>query len=267
VALPAAREGTVLIVADDRHDCVYRLDRGVIDVVGRAGAPRVATGLMRVVREWLTASRLRREALVDLHAAALEWNGHGVLLSGPKYSGKTTALCHAATSAAARIIANDRVLLQPAGPAPTIFGVPTLVAVRPHTAVLFPQLSIGDASPAFRSAQTQTLRSLARRLGAPAVESARLRSVLFVRVSDRVTSWSLEPMGLAEALEESRTAVFGASHALREPTVFEALQGATADRRVAGGWISGDLRVYRCLLGPRAYEHSAAGWLRQACGA
>jgi hypothetical protein len=147
-------------------------------------------------------------------------------------------------------------------------AVPTLVAVRPHTVTLFPQLAAGVAAPAFRSPGTMTLAELARRLGTGVAEAAPLQRVLFVTLSPATEGCIIAPMLPSDARAAVAKAGYGAQRPAGERTIFETLYDRSGDGEPASGHRLDDgMPASRCLLGPGAYERSAAEWLQQAVGA
>lgn len=82
--------------------------------------------VMRVVRE-LAMSCLSTPDRVLLHGAAYRVNGQGILLCGPKGSGKSTSLVSALASRAT-LVSNDRVVVEL--PSASMQCVPTIVRLR-----------------------------------------------------------------------------------------------------------------------------------------
>jgi hypothetical protein len=67
-----------------------------------------------------------------VHTAAFERNGQGILITGAKYSGKTTALLDLASRRGYNSVTNDRLFLLPeaAGEKPRAVGLPTVIKLR-----------------------------------------------------------------------------------------------------------------------------------------
>jgi hypothetical protein len=264
VTLPGWREGDALIVADARHSCRYRIRDRTIDVLGVPGDRRSRVGLMRVVRELLTARRAAREPILDLHASAFEVEGQAVLLAGPKYSGKTTALCYALTSGRTRLIANDRVFVDVNSSGAQARGVPTLIAVRPRTAVWFPALA-GAAPTTLAEGTTVSPLELATRLGAACVRGGRVRSIVFPEIVSDDRDWELAPMSEAEGAAALSTSLYGSRRDQSVHSVFgdaEVPSTSLGDVGALSRQVAREVRFFRCRLGPRAYARDGDEWLR-----
>jgi hypothetical protein len=288
VALPAWDDGGSTVLVDEDLECVYRVSGSRIDVVSRPGGRRPRLGLMRVVREVLTATALARGQLLDIHGAAFEVGNRAVLIAGPKDVGKTTMLCHALASGLARMIANDRVLVDVDGRPREVLGVPTIVSVRPDTLRFFPQLRLGPherpllvhtgeresevegaagVSPPRRPARDFSLSpaQLARRLGSAGVPGAPLSVIVIPEISGEVATWTLDRLPASEGLARLGEVLYGTRRRGCRGTVLANLCGPATSRpdpaalaeRLAEG-----VRFFRCRLGPQAFQDGAEGWLR-----
>jgi len=287
ILLPGWDDGGTKVLVDQALECAYRIDGPRIDVISRPGSRRPRLGLMRVVREVLTATALARGQLLDLHAAAFEAGNRAVLLAGSKDVGKTTMLCHALASGRARMIANDRVLVNVEGGSREVLGVPSIVSVRPDTLRFFPQLRRGPlerpllahagerelevegaagAPPATRSARDFALSpaQLAKRLGSAGVPGAPLSTIVFPEISGDTNHWTLDRLSASEGLARLGEVVYGIRREDRVGTVLSDLCGPAAPRPAPAalvGRLAEGVQFLRCILGPRAYQNGAAGWL------
>ncbi len=199
VTLPGWDDGEGVVLADRQLRCFYRVGVRHVEVVARPGDRQARLGLMRVVREMLTSRRLARGRVVDLHAAAFEAGPGAVLIVGPKQSGKTTLLCYALASAEARLIANDRVVVDLDRAPGIVQGIPTLVSVRPHTVDFFPALRRGATGRPvlLHSGECEVEQNgkadgrglslspaqLAQRLGSSCARGAPLAAIVFPEIS------------------------------------------------------------------------------------
>ena len=99
----------------------------------------VRNAMMRVVRE-LAMVRVQGAGGLVLHGAAVGRGDRIVALAGPKGAGKTTLLIHLLRRGSAALVANDRIAVFGAGPAPDARGLPTIVKVRHDTIEWFPEI-------------------------------------------------------------------------------------------------------------------------------
>ncbi len=144
-----------------------------IRVLGHAddGVTRLAA--LRVVREIITAQAYARNA-ISLHASAVATPDHSVsVFVGSKGAGKTTRLLSSLSQPDTSFVANDRVLLRLDAGTFRVHGLPTIVALRPPTLALFPDLASEVASDRWHFAATaadgddfrREQRALSERLG------------------------------------------------------------------------------------------------------
>jgi hypothetical protein len=129
------------IVYDREFDLFYHVRRGTREVLILAaeGNPTARIGLMRVVRELAMGHVWRLEGIVA-HAAALQLNGRGIAIAGPKQAGKTTLLTYLLQEQGTSYVANDRVFLRQENGRALVRGLPTLVNLRSGTLATFPHL-------------------------------------------------------------------------------------------------------------------------------
>ena len=206
------------------------------------GSARIA--LMRVIRE-LAMDHARRAGVVVLHAAAVALGEVGLLIAGPKHAGKTTLLVHALEEEGARLVTNDRALVDLSGGGEVrCAGLPSIVGLRPGTLAMFPALS--ERLRARRYSYVLTLdegRTCAREgfperddggadltpaqlcdaLGVEAVAEVTAGALVFPRIAPGVRGIALEPLPPAAALARVTESLFGGGVTLREPSVFGAL--------------------------------------------
>jgi hypothetical protein len=243
VAHPAWRVGGRTVLADARYAALYALDGRTVEVLAAPVAPLFRGGVMRVVREAATAHALASPARLQLHAAALEADERAVLIAGPKGAGKTTLLAYLAASTGARILANDRVVVERAAGGHRVRGVPTLVSVRPETRALVPRLhrgitlerlghlTIAEAGAAMRETEgpgaatpiRMSPPQLAGQLGVELGSEAPLAAVVFPGRADRPDEVAVERLARRDAERHLLASRFGTSSGRTVPTVFERL--------------------------------------------
>jgi len=260
------------VAFDERCECYYLLAEDRITVLTHPGAARARLGLLRVVRE-LICSAARSDTRLDLHAAAVEIDGRGVVACGPKRTGKSSLLCQLLSSGQARYVANDRVRIVEHDTALIARGIPTVVRLRPLTLDTFPALrakvaappaSGGADSPAAPAAAVDvsvTPARLCALLGAAACLEAPLAVVLHPRIVPEGPAWSLRELSRREALASLSAAIYG--QARTEPTVFEARLAPWAplnatEQAEAIADLASRVPQYLCALGPGAYAESPA---------
>lgn len=281
-------DGTT-IAHDALFGCFFVLHPRQIEVVGMPENRLARMGLFRVIRE-LAILRSDLRPRLDLHAAGLVWADRAVLLVGEKNSGKTTLLAHALASGDAALLANDRVVI--AGD--RAFGVPTVVSVREGTRRFFPRLTdglpdrpylrtadeIADAPPHRPRADelfVLTPGQLASQLGATATASARLGAIVFPEVRPDREGWSIEQLSPAEGAARLEACGYGRQTGPRDATWFRRLladdvsglershETRTTMNTCADSCTPRALAerfpMVRIVLGRRAYDESALGWL------
>jgi hypothetical protein len=210
------------------------------------GTARVAT--MRVIREVAMGHAIHAGALV-LHAAGVALGDAGVLIAGPKRAGKTTLLVHLLQGEGARFVANDRVLIDLAGPRPWGGGLPSIVGLRPETLTMFPTLARRirarrysyvltlteartSARPGFppradRGADV-TPAQLCDALGVDAVAEVPVAAIVFPRVRRGARGIALEPLSPEAALGRLGASLFGAGVTGRTAEAFDLAPGRGA---------------------------------------
>jgi hypothetical protein len=264
VALPGWDDGAGLVLADKDFGCFYQIQERCVDIVGRPGEPMAALGLMRVVREILAARRLARGRLLDLHAAAFEVDRRAVLVAGVKRSGKTTLLCYALASGAARLIANDRVFVEVGrGDSPEVSGIPAITTIRPETLRLFSRLRKDPGGPLPRRDIHLSPAHLAERLGSSCVPAAPLSAIVFPEIAGDLDTWTVDALSAADGVAQLEACFYGARQKDSPPTVLETIGGPLPRRAEPAGMardLAGRVRFFRCRLGPRAYERDAGEW-------
>jgi hypothetical protein len=283
VRLPAWRDGDDRIVLHDDARVAYRVsaDRRRIDLVSASRNPGGRTALMKLVRE-LAMSAAWAPRGVLLHAAACVVDTRAVLIAGPREAGKTSLLLHALGAPGARLLANDRVVLDLAGDAPVAHGMPVIVSLRLDTvARAFPdraalgaalryrfQLTVKEAEcrapetdPAPRRL-TCSPAQLGRLLGVELVGRATAAVLLLPRVDAATKGIALRRIDAAEARTRGRDVRFAAHAAPQVSEVFAigADAGAPSAAEVGERWSAAveGLRVFDCRLGPDAYDEDPA---------
>jgi hypothetical protein len=285
VELPGWTQDEEIVIADLERSCFYRVRPRSVEIVAQPRERRVRMGLMRVVRELAAARMLEQPGVLDLHAAAFAVAGRGVLLVGPKRSGKTTLLVDALASGRASLLANDRVFVDTRQSPGRAVGVPTLVSLRTGTLRWFPSLPTDlperpsllhaselEAQAAAASGAAAPLHlylspaQLAGRLGAGVATSAPIAAIVFPEICSTVASWSLEPVGLEDGASWLRESLYGVSTSQRSRTVFEesALGPSRGhpSRAKLVGRLAARIPLFRCRLGRHAYRDGAEAWLR-----
>lgn len=273
VSLPARPTADGVVLADARRACFLIVDPSGITLVGDPASLRWRFTLQLVFLE-IAATRFRRTEL-DVHAAAVEARGRGLLIAGPKRAGKTTLSLHLLRSGHCRWIANDRAFAGRAGDAFLVRGMPAAVKVQPATLRTFPELcrAIGHVarpylhsleelaraggSPEPRDDSTELAFSpaqLAKRLAVKALASAPLGAIVFPEIRGDVEGFAVERLDSEEVAATVRANLYGKSTELRNATLFEEMDGgrSTVPPGLAEA-IAGSVPGYRILLGPGAY--------------
>jgi hypothetical protein len=139
VRLATSTVVNTVVAADPELQLTYSV-RGGNDAVVHRGSRDDLTriALMRVVREYAHNALVDSGGLV-VHAAAVAGPRGAVLVTGPKGVGKTTLLARMLSRGRVSYLANDRVgITSDLGSA---LAIPTIVAVRPGTRRLLPELA------------------------------------------------------------------------------------------------------------------------------
>ena len=272
----------ILVIDDEQYGTRIVLGADSVTIVRRDPAPRSRAGVMRVVRELVTAQAVAVGAL-QLHAGALARDGRVAVLAGPKQAGKTTLVARLAGLGLGAIAANDRLLLA-ADPGPGTKAawhacpIGTVVSVRPGTRALFPALT--GPFPAVRSPAHLTVAELAacaardaagaggdtaparvtlspaqfaHALGAPRSAGGRVAGVLLLAIDPDLDGYRITPLD-ADAAEPALAAVeYGCRPVGLPRTVFEDWLGigpaAPTIRRYAAFAASAAVRML--TVGPR----------------
>jgi len=276
VSLPAVQCRGALRIADRERSCFFDLGPGRVELVGAADSPRWRFSAVLILLG-IIAARMCRTSL-DLHAAALDRGGRGILVAGPKGAGKTTLATYLLGTGGCSLVANDRVFVAGPPSAPVVHGAPTPVKIRAGTLREFPAL-LKDFPPLarpylfrreeYRSA-TPAPGDWRRRdvamsppqflgqLGAEARESTGADLFVLPQVHDDHPGWSLTRLSDEELRSALRANRYGACSGRREATVFEEIEdGSPADSVALVESMAQCCRGYRLVLGRGAYASRA----------
>jgi hypothetical protein len=276
------------VLADSAHEALYGVSGAAprVRVVAPAGGRLFRGAVMRIARE-IAMARAWGPAGVALHAAAFSIGGRGVVVAGPKRSGKTSLLVHCLSASGAAYVSNDRVLVSLAGPVPVAQGMPAIVSLRHGTLALFPELartivcrgyrahlsiaecqaeSVAPSGPSADGDARVSPAQLCRLLGVPMVAEASVTALLLPRVDAGSLGIGWRRLPADEAASRFETVVFAAGSDVRVSEVFRAGQGPASD--LAGARVLWDRLVSRvptfdCRFGPSAFdERPESGVLR-----
>jgi hypothetical protein len=281
VRLPLWRSGPAEIVAFEREYRVFYVvspDRREVRLVAPAAGMTMRNSLMRTVRELAMLATERAGGLI-VHGAAAVVDGSGLVLAGPKKSGKTTLLVHL-LSRGAQFVANDRVVVTVDAVPPAMRGLPTIVAVRAGTARRFPAFEDRLRARGFhawwRIADRPALRSrhapppsvwplspaqLVALLGVRRTATAAISAIVFPRVTGLPGGIELRRLASSDAAAVLPRALFRAHAgpvrgerllALGEPPPGPAARDALCAQ------LAGRVACFDCALGRDAY--AAADW-------
>jgi hypothetical protein len=286
--MPAWIEHGVRWLCEAKQALFYGIDdhARTVHLVAAESQSRYRHVLMRVVRELASVARLQAGHL-PIHAAAFETGGGGVLLCGPKYSGKTTLLIHA-LQGGARFISNDRVFVDGAA---IVRGMPTIVSLRSGTLELHAELrrkllascyrsrltmaeaaalraSAGDAAPAPGSGSLNACQ-LCQLLDVEMIGAAPLAMIVFPRVCTDVQGLQFRPLGDEDACARLRQGLMqtGAVPRLSEafaPAGVNRLLDVAAQERACRDLVR-KIACYECLLGNGAYARDIS-WRQRLAG-
>ncbi|MEO8602137.1 MAG: hypothetical protein ABI629_06145 [bacterium] len=278
VAMPAWESGDgELTVCNAEVRIVYVLgrDRRQVQVISAANAGTLRTALMKVVREFAMSAAWTRDSLV-LHAAAVAVGERAVLISGPKNAGKTSLLLHALRASGARLLSNDRVVVDLATMPAAAHGMPTIVSLRPGSVEQIAAAAGSRAHLRYNSrhtiaeceaaaAPTGTVSrklgfspaQLGRALGVELIGCAVPAAIVFPQVTQQPGGLQLRRLSLDDAVQRLPDSLFGARALLHTSDVFN-LSGAPPPLTLAD--LSDIWRrlvaltpVFECLLGLDAY--------------
>jgi hypothetical protein len=273
VSMPAWPTDEGVAVADLRRSCFLVVGRRRIALFGDPKTRRWRFTLQLVLHE-IAAARARR-AHLDLHAAAIEADGRGVAIVGPKRAGKTTLSFHLLRSRRCRWIGNDRAFVGRDDTGTfTIRGMPTAVKIQPEMLVDFPELRRGlrsverpylhalaevvgagagdelDGSVEFALSPPQ----LARQLDVKPLASAPLAAIVFPQIRPESRGFTVERLEKAEASRAVWANLYGKRSRRLEPTLFEEVEGgASGPSRSRADALSRVVPAYRVVLGRDAY--------------
>jgi hypothetical protein len=274
VRLPARRDRAHWLVFDKSYGTVYRLsDLGSpIEILHSGTRTAVRGGLMRVVRELAMNHAIHAGDFI-LHAACLSVEGRGLIIAGPKRSGKTTLLVHLLGAEGAQYVTNDRLLVCAEEGLGEVRGIPTIVCLREDLFRFFPRLrvqlmegwyrwllSLRECSekphpppkpwPDGRFGITPAqFCSMASR---PAIERAHPHAVVFPQVTQRPGSVSILPLSEHETASRLYASLFAAGHGTAGSQLFVDRTRVREDRRdlrEACAALARSLRGYSCELG------------------
>ena len=277
VSLPTWESGGRTVLHDERRSCFFAVGDRTVDLVADPSSRRWRFTLLWILHE-IVATRLRRTHL-DLHSAAVATCGRALLIVGPKGAGKTTSSFHLLRSGRYRWIANDRAFVTANGGGGfAVRGMPTSVKIRPPMETEFPELSRGI--PRVERPYLYSLDELSRQPGAyeplgeielalsPAQVADRLAAgrlgeapvgaVLFPQVTGEIEGWRTERLAETRIADRLWANLYGGRRSeRREPTVFEAVEGAASVSRAVAESLSQAVPGYHLLLGRNAYVEPA----------
>ena len=274
IRLPARRDRAQWLVLDKRYGAVYRVsDLGSpIEILHSGAGTAVRGGLMRVVRELAMNHAIRAGDFI-LHAACLSVEGRGVIIAGPKRSGKTTLLVHLLGAENAQYVTNDRLLVSAEEGSVEVRGIPTIVCLREDLFHFFPKLraqlmegwyrwllSLRECSekphpppkpwPDGRFGITPAqFCSMASR---PAIERTHPHAVVFPQVTQRPGSVTISPLSEQETASRLHASLFAAGHGMAGSQLFVDGTRVHEDRRdlrEACADLARSLQGYKCELG------------------
>jgi hypothetical protein len=281
---PARKIGDSIVVTDERYGTEYRLEPGVVRVLRHDRSARSRAGVMRVVRELVTAQSLADGTRLQLHGAALAHGGRTIVLAGPKEAGKTTLTTRLAAVGGLPIVGNDRLLVMPSPDAAgswTVRGIATVVSIRPGTRTQLPgrfddlpdlpspahlTLTELDAVAAREPARAPAGRlklspaQLARAAGVSVGRGGDLHSVLLLAVDPALDGYALEPSAPDRARAELDAIRYGSRREGSPRTVFEEWLGV---QRPAGAddilleELASSVSVRHLRVGPRVLRDDA----------
>jgi hypothetical protein len=279
---PAWTTAGRVVIRDRRHGVYYVLSDASVAVIAADRSPLARSGVMRVIREIATARALAAPGNLQLHAAAVEIGGRGILFAGPKGSGKTTLLAYFLTATAARLISNDRVFAIRTLDGFDLRGVPTIVSVRPGTQELLPgrfghvpnipysyrfTLAEADRLLAAVGGTDGTTRltlspaQLARELSVALATGATLDSIVFPEPHPDPSAFAIDRLTPEEAALRLRGVRFGVDSGKNGPTVFEQLVGVTRPEGADATLISSmadEIACFSVRTGARLFGQSLA---------
>lgn len=264
------RDG-IRVIDDGQYGTRSLLGRDGVTVVRTDPAPRSRAGVMRVVRELVTAQAVA-DGQVQLHAALLERDGRAVVIAGPKEAGKTTLVARLAGLGVAALAANDRVLLAADDRGGwQAHAVGTIVSIRPGTRELLPalrgafpdvaspahltdtELAAAGTGPAADDARVRVSPAqFARAIGARRAGGGRVARIVLLGVDRQLDGYRLRPLATDPAARALRRAEYGSRPDGLPRTVFEDWLGV-APHPAAEAWpaLARAVPVSTLAVGPR----------------
>jgi hypothetical protein len=137
---------SLLTIYDDELDLFYSIDtrKRVVEVLTGRRLLSIRVALLRLVREF-ASHHLALNGDVTFHAAAISYEGNGILICGPKKAGKTSFIIHALQYPKTKLISNDRsILSNDTSHGLTLSGMPTVITIRQGTMALFSRPPFND---------------------------------------------------------------------------------------------------------------------------
>jgi hypothetical protein len=269
LSLPAWRDEQGFVVSDPERGCHFMIRPGRVTLAPHTLPGRRWRYTLALILYELIAARARRH-LLELHGAAVESQGRGMLAIGPKRAGKTTLALHLQRRGACRGIANDRVFVSPGGDCLTAHGLPTVVKIRPATAQGLPELQLDrpwlKRSYLYSVAELSHARGVwpedeelmltpaqvAARLGSERAAGAPIDALMFPAVDPTahgVTFTRLPGEIVSTMIDDNR---FG--ERTRARVVFEALDGRRCGPSDSLVTALSHVPAYRVVLGAHAYR-------------
>jgi hypothetical protein len=272
VSLPSWYASGGVAVDDAERSCLFLSAPARVDVL-----PERTTRRWRFTLQWIcheiAATRLRRTAL-DLHAAAVETDGKGIAIVGPKGAGKTTLSFHLLRSGRCRWVANDRAFARREPTGFQVRGMPTPVKVLAPTLLAFPELRRGlrpierpylhSVAEAFAEGAPDDLGArgefalspaqVAHALRVTARAVAPLAAIVFPELRGDLAGFTTERLRPGEVAARLESNVYGRPSGRTEATLFEEHDGGRAASPCErADRLSEEVPAYRVALGPDAY--------------
>jgi hypothetical protein len=200
------------------------------------------------------AELLKRQGLYSIHAAALEKDGHGVLIPGSRGRGKSTC-CISLLRSGYRCLSDDHPLLRENGGGLELLSFPVMINVTERSIEFFPELrEVKERlSPGLQKKQfypEELYPHAVAQSGTPAL-------ILFPQIVDWPQS-RLEPLSKSRALEEilrHGMQVFDREVARRQFHTLSRLVGTTPCYRL---YFGEDVLALPQLVDPLLAEAGAA---------
>jgi hypothetical protein len=269
------------VVFDEARDVFYRRrppEPSVIDIIAARDTAEARVALMRAVREYAMLYASRAGWLI-VHAAAVCIGDDAFVIAGPKKAGKTTLLLHALCNAQGTYVSNDRVAVHATPSGPMVYGIPTIVSIRPDSTAWFPGFGPKLSGVRFDARSPATEPDVPREptpgkawslspgqlcdiVGAKSRAVARVAGLLFPQVDASTPGVTFEALGS----EEARGALQGALFRSCPTNGMFGIQGDGRQSDLKHATLAHVARViagvpsFACRLGPDAYRDGAR-WL------